>query len=341
MTMGKSSQGGRHTPLKHCDDFSLMPLHTRAGEDPLLRSFANYLANEKNDSENTLAAYLQDLSQFAYYIHGENPPPFDWLNIDKYKIRGFLIETQKRGAAATTTRRKLAAIRTFFKYLIREAIITHNPTSGIRGPKAPRKLPQILTQEQVAALIESPLRDLANHEEEPTAEQCYAAWRDSAIFEFLYSTGARVKEASDATLKDLDGKTGVIKLFGKGRKERLAVLGTPALEALKQAVEYARILWPEQERHTAPLFCNLKGGKLTTRSIERQMKKWLTHANLPFELTPHKLRHTFATHILDAGADLRSVQELLGHASLSTTQIYTHLTVERLRDIYTSAHPRA
>ena len=320
---------------------SAMAVHPLAGGDPLVSAFHKYMAAIRNDSDNTVEAYLQDVSQLAAFAFGDAPPPFAWKSVDTYRIRAFLIENQKGGAAPTTTRRKLSALRAFFSYLVREDALAHNPCTGVRGPKVPRRLPEILTKEQVVSLIRAPLENLQATTEKPTPAQAYAAWRDEAVFEFLYSTGARVAEAAGARLRDVDMRSGAIRLFGKGRKERLSALGRPALDALRQTLEFGQILWGDAFSRDAPLFRNLKGAPLTTRSMERQMKKWLSAAGLPSTVTPHKLRHSFATHMLDAGADLRSVQELLGHASLSTTQIYTHVTIERLREVYESAHPRA
>ena len=325
------------------------PLHPRAGEDPWIAAFVRHLGSERNDSANTVAAYRQDIAQLAAFAFKDAAPPFPWSSVDRYSVRAFLIESQRSGAAATTTRRKLAAVRTFYKFLLREGAVSRNPCAMVRGPKAPRRLPEILTREQVVRLIEAPLAALKpgdgdgseGGERAPSPEAAYAAWRDNAVFEFLYSTGARVAEAAGARLRDVDLDTGVVRLFGKGRKERLAALGKPAVEALRQSLAFADILWGDAFAPASPLFRNLRGGVLTTRSMERQMKRWLPAAGLPDSLTPHKLRHSFATHLLEAGADLRSVQELLGHASLSTTQIYTHVTIERLREIYASAHPRA
>lgn len=327
--------------VPNVEDIEALPVHPNAAKDPLVESFCRHITTERNDSPNTISAYLKDIAQLAAFAFDKTEPPFDWSSLDKYAIRAFLIEVQKKGAAPTTTRRKLSAIRTFYKFLLREDLVKRNPCQQVRGPKAARKLPDILTHEQISALIESPLKDLSNTEI-PTPNDSYAAWRDSAVFEFLYSTGARVAEAANVKLKDVDLNTGVVKLLGKGRKERLAALGKPAIEAIRQALGFAELLFGnEAKEQDCPLFLNLRGGALTTRSIERQMKKWLQAAGLPRNYTPHKLRHSFATHMLEAGADLRSVQELLGHASLSSTQIYTHLTIERLREIYRSAHPRA
>ncbi len=322
-----------------------LPLHPLLNQDPQAQRFARFLHVERNASEHTCAAYLQDLAQFAASAFGERAPPWDWASPDRFTVRGFLVDCQKAGAGPATTRRKLAAVRTFFTFLIRENGVARNPCAGLRGPRLARRLPDVLTVQQIAALLQAPLEDLAARQRArgvpPTPIEAYAAWRDAALFEVLYSTGARVAEAAALTRESTDLESGVVRLRGKGRKERLGALGRPAREALKQALSFAALIWPESTASGAPLFLNLRGSALTPRSIERQMKHWLAAAGLPERLTPHKLRHSFATHLLDAGADLRSVQELLGHASLSTTQIYTHVTVERLKTIYQQAHPRA
>ena len=323
-----------------------LPLHPGLRSDPLVYFFQQHLRVERDASEHTAAAYLQDLAQFAALAFGgATPPPFDWAAPDRFTVRGFLVDCQKGGAAPATTRRKLAAVRAFYTFLIREGRVERNPCAGLRGPRLARRLPHVLTVRQVAALLQAPLADLKARQERsgvpPPPIEAYAAWRDAAIFEVLYSTGARVAEAAALTRAATDLDEAVVRLRGKGRKERLGALGRPAVEALRQALDFAAFIWPESARAAAPLFLNLRGGALTPRSIERQMKRWLAAAGLPPRLTPHKLRHSFATHLIEAGADLRSVQELLGHASLSTTQIYTHVTVEHLKEIYTRAHPRA
>jgi integrase/recombinase XerC len=323
-----------------------LPLHPGLLQDPLCRRFEQYLRVERNASAHTCSAYLQDLAQFAARAFGEKAPtPFDWSVPDRFTVRGFLVDCQKGGAAPATTRRKLAAVRSFYTFLIREDGGKRNPCAGLRGPHLTRRLPDILTIQQVAMLLHAPLAELQARQERSGVPSppidAYAAWRDAAIFELLYSTGARVAEAAALTRGATDLEGGVVRLRGKGRKERLGALGRSSLETLRQALAFAAMIWPESSGPEAPLFMNLMGGGLTPRSIERQMKRWLIAADLPARLTPHKLRHSFATHLLEAGADLRSVQEMLGHASLSTTQIYTHVTVERLKDIYRQAHPRA
>ncbi len=321
------------------------PVHPHIAADPGVQHFMRYLMSERQASEHTQTAYLQDLGQFAAVVWPQSAPPFDWDQPDRYVARGFLVTFQKAGCAPATTRRKLSALRAFYRFLLREERVAHTPFAGLRGPRLRRALPAVLTREQVVALLTAPLAALAAHGQaaavDPDPTACYAAWRDAAILELLYSTGARISEATGLTRERTDLASGVVRVRGKGRKERLCALGRPAVQTLTRCLELAAALWPDTVRGSSPLFLNLRGGPLTPRSVERQMKRWLAAAGLPPTLSPHKLRHSFATHLLDAGADLRSVQELLGHASLSTTQIYTHVTVERLKEAYRKAHPRA
>jgi integrase/recombinase XerC len=214
----------------------------------------------------------------------------------------------------------------------------------LHGPRLARRLPVVLTVPQVAALLAAPARAWAEkcaRSGAPDPDGAYAARRDTAILETLYSTGGRVSEIVGLTRGAVDLLGGVARVRGKGKKERLCALGRPAVQALERMLDEAEARWPDAAKPGHPLFLNLQGGPLTARSVERRLKTWLAAAGLPPEITPHKLRHSFATHLLDAGADLRSVQELLGHASLSTTQIYTHVSVARLKDVYRKAHPRA
>ncbi|MEI8243570.1 MAG: tyrosine recombinase XerC [bacterium] len=314
--------------------------------DPWVAQFVRHLVSERNASEHTVSGYLQDLAQFVALVWPGPParPPYDWRRPDRFAARGYLVKFSKDGAAPATTRRKLSSLRAFYRFLEREEFVERNPFGGLRGPRLSKRLPQILTVPQVQALLEAPVRALAERNrgvphEDPHA--VYASLRDAAVFELLYSTGARISEAAGLTRRHVDLIGGVARVRGKGKKERLCALGRPAVLALEKAFEVAELLWPESGRDASPIFLNLRGGALTPRSMERGMKVWLAAAGLPAEMTPHKLRHSFATHLLDAGADLRSVQELLGHASLTTTQIYTQVTVERLKQIYRSAHPRA
>ena len=223
-----------------------------------------------------------------------------------------------------------------------------NPFSGLKAPKRAKKLPNFLSRDEINRLLDMPMK-LWTEVKKPRQERErklveYCAFRDQAILEVLYSTGGRITEIVGLLEPQVDSLSGVVQVRGKGKKERLCALGRPAAKALRASVKLRNDLWPEIERrrpNDRPLFLNVHGGKLTSRSVERLLKKYLLGANLNPEISPHALRHSFATHMLDAGADLRSVQELLGHASLSTTQIYTHVTVEKLKKVYDDAHPRA
>ena len=318
-----------------------LPLHPLAPSDPLVSRFERHLRAETRSSPHTRDAYLQDVAQFASSAFGSASPPFRWGSVGRNEARSFLIECSRHGDAPSSVRRKLSAIRSFYRFMVREGAADANPFAGLRGPKKPATLPVVLTQKQIVELLASPLEELAHATDAVPPEDEFAAYRDKAIMEFLYSTGARVQECASASINDADLSTGVVRLEGKGRKERLAILGAPAIEAVQAMLSLARPLFPDVDAPSSPLFRNLSGGRLTTRSIERMLKRHLAACGLPASITPHKLRHSFATHMLDAGADLRSVQELLGHSSLSTTQIYTHVSAARLKEIYKAAHPRA
>ncbi len=308
-----------------------------AAQDPLLKAFLAHLMGERNISPNTLISYRQDIEQFAAFFFGpEEAPPYNWQAATEEAARAFLISFTREGACPTTTKRKLAAVRTFYFYLLREGFIGENPFVMLRGPKAATKVPRILSVSEVTRFLEQPAKDFKDGilEEFPFR-------RDVAIFEFLYSTGCRISEVVPITWGEINWSSGSLIVHGKGRKDRLAILGSKALGAL-------RLLREVVGRHNATLigkseviFLTDSYRKISPRFIERRMKRYLQEAELPMDLSPHKLRHSFATHLLDAGADLRSVQEMLGHASLSTTQVYTHVSVERLKDEYFHTHPRA
>lgn len=313
--------------------------------DPCVMHFSRYLTTERNASEHTISNYLIDIRQFVRFTWGEKAvPPYKWNDADRFSARKFLVEFQKAGNEATTTGRKLSALRSFYKFLQREDYADHDPFSGLRAPKKARNLPDILSVAEVVRLLEAPARSLKKTaqggKDKPDPIQEYAAARDAAILEVLYSTGARVSEAAGLTEDALDLLSGTARVRGKGKKERLCPLGNPAGKALRDLIARSAALWPQKGKQRR-IFLNLNGRPLTSRSMERMMKKHLAEAGLDAKFSPHVLRHSFATHMLDAGADLRSVQELLGHSSLSTTQIYTHVTVERLKKVYDEAHPRA
>jgi integrase/recombinase XerC len=237
-------------------------------------------------------------------------------------------------------------LRSFYKFLLREEYVEQNPFSGLNLPKKGNYLPQILSVNEVGRLLDAPVK---HDEKNPASNPKQKLWReymvarDSAILEMLYSTGMRINELVKLPEDSIDLLSGVARVRGKGKKERLCPLGSPATRALMKNLELRENVWLLEGRRDvrSPVFLNKNGGPITARSIERMMKKYVLFCGLNAELTPHSLRHSFATHLLDAGADLRSVQELLGHASLSTTQIYTHVSVERLKEVYQLAHPRA
>jgi integrase/recombinase XerC len=319
---------------------------TLATNDPAIDHFGRYLSAERDASKHTLANYFLDIRQFAALEWGPDAkPPFRWNEVDRFGARRFLVSFQKSGCQPTTSRRKLSSLRSFYKFLVREGYVPGNPFRAIVLPRKAKRLPHVFTVEEVRRLLEEPLRapDEGPEKEQDTAWQDYARRRDAAILEILYSAGMRVGELAGMSEGHVDLLSGVIKVRGKGRKERLCPLGGPASQALQAALEARDSLWAQWGRSGRPpaVFINRHGGRLTARSVERMMKKYLAQAGLSTDMSPHALRHSFATHLLDAGADLRSVQELLGHASLSTTQIYTHVTIERLKEVYDRAHPRA
>jgi len=318
-------------------------------DDPCVSQYAAHLEHERNASRHTIANYIMDIAQFVRFTWtGDALPPYAWGAVDRFKARAFLVDFQKRGSEATTTSRKLSSLRAFYKFMEREAMVPLNPFAGLKGPKRAKKLPNFLSRDEINRLLEMPMK-LWVDTKKPTQRRErklveYCALRDQAILEVLYSTGGRITEIVGLLEPQVDSLSGVVQVRGKGKKERLCALGRPAAKALRVSLALRNELWPDMERrrpNDRPLFLNVHGGKLTSRSVERLLKKYLLAANLNPEISPHSLRHSFATHMLDAGADLRSVQELLGHASLSTTQIYTHVTVEKLKKVYDDAHPRA
>ncbi len=316
--------------------------------DPRVAAFVRTLEHERQASPHTVAAYLTDIAQCAAVRWGEAAqPPCDWAALDKFAARAFVVHLQKQGAGAATIHRKLSSLRSFYTFLNREDLVLQNPFAAAVSPKRGKPLPRVLTVQETARLLDAPRQQAAELLAQPfprarRAWLAYAGLRDAAILEVLYSAGLRIRELTGLAERDIDWIAGVVKVRGKGKRERLCPLGRPALAALKAALEQR----PSGSSRAgpggvAPLFAGHAGCRLAPRSIERLFKRYLVRAGLNPAHTPHVLRHSFATHLLDAGADLRSVQELLGHASLSTTQIYTHVSVERLKQVYTEAHPRA
>jgi len=308
-----------------------------ASADPDIVRFVGYLLAERNASEHTRSAYLIDLAQMVSAKWGESTePPYAWQDYSEADARTFLVAFSRANATPTTVRRKLAAARTFCRFLQRDGKLLDNPFSLLKGPRKTQTLPKVLSAEDVKRFLTRPLTDF----QEKTLDE-YSAVRDTALFEALYSTGCRISEMTSVRWGEIDFDRGTLIVTGKGSKDRLVILGVPALNALKRlrAVSEAREVALGADG--ADVFLSEGGKRMSPRFAERRMKRYLAEAGLPTDLTPHKLRHSFATHLLDAGADLRSVQEMLGHSSLSTTQIYTHVSVERLKSEYAKFHPRA
>jgi len=283
--------------------------------------FMNYLKIEKNAAAHTVTNYTIDLKSFRAFL-GER----DITAVDHLVLRRFLAEMRAKNYSKRTIARKLASLRTFFKFLYREGYIKTNPITAILTPKLDKKLPVVLDVAKVARLVQSP------------PEDAVSGLRDRAILETLYSAGIRVSELVGLDLDDVDFISGVIKVLGKGSKERMVPIGEPALAAIRRYVEERD---DAKVRDRDAVFLNKSGKRLTDRSIRRIIDKYIRACSIQEHISPHSLRHSFATHLLDRGADLRSVQELLGHMNLSTTQIYTHVTMERLKTVYDKAHPRA
>jgi len=292
--------------------------------------FLRYLVAERNASELTVKSYREDLEALAEYMAESRQgycPRAD--QITTLELRGYLAAMSEAGYAKTTISRRLASLRSFYKFGLREGWVLENPAKPLRNPRAGRSLPHFLTTREIEALLEAPPAD------EPMG------LRDRAILETMYSTGMRVSEAIGANREDILMDDGVMRVRGKGKKERFAPIGSFAQAALLNWFAVRSVVSRKKESPDRPVFLNRFGNRLTTRSIGRMIEKHLITAGLDHRTTPHTLRHTFATHLLDHGADIRSVQELLGHKSLVTTQIYTHISTASLREVYEKAHPRA
>ena len=312
--------------------------------DPCVEHFVQYLRGEKNASEHTVSNYLMDIRQLVELTWGdEAKPPYPWKEVDRFAARKFVVFFQKLEMAPTTTGRKLSALRSFYKFLVREEYVPDNPFVGLPLPKKGHYLPTVLSVNEVTQLLEAP-HQMAAAKKPTSIFQEYAPVRDTAILEVLYSTGMRIGELVGMAERQIDILSGIVSVLGKGKKERLCPLGRPAEIALQNALSMRSEVWNSLGQKGDPrnvIFLNKNGGAITARSVERMMKKVVAYCGLKPGNSPHALRHSFATHLLDCGADLRSVQELLGHASLSTTQIYTHVSIEKLKRVYEEAHPRA
>ncbi len=282
-----------------------------------IHKFLSYLEIEKNCSPHTLTNYQNDLDEFFDFANG-----VDLGRLDRIFLRRFLANLRQRSYKPRTIARKLSVLRGFFKFLHKEGLVAVNPAALLASPKQDKRLPEFLTEEQVRRLLKAPdpQKDLGR--------------RDQAIMETLYSGGMRVSELVGLMVKDVDLIGGMIRLRGKGKKERVVPIGEPAIQAIRTYLH-------QRPQQSAVLFLNKDGTRLTDRGVRWIIRKYIQRMALSTGVSPHVFRHSFATHLLNRGADLRSVQELLGHASLSTTQIYTHVTTDRLKEVYDHAHPRA
>jgi len=285
---------------------------------------------ERHFSEETCRSYFSDLSQFTYFLDNEFEPgkkhaPRDVDTLAVRSFVGFLHRARKKKA---TIERKIVSLRSFFKFLCREGVLTSNPASSVALPKKEKRLPKYLSVDEIFHLLDSP--DISKPQ----------GARDSFILELLYATGMRVSELVGLDLDDIDPSDMMVRVFGKGRKERLLPFGRKAKESL---ANYLHRFSSVRDRARSPdaLLLNMRGGRLTSRSVRRIIDSHIRNASITIKISPHSIRHSFATHLLNAGADLRAIQELLGHSSLSTTQKYTHLDAGKLMEIYDKAHPRA
>ena len=301
----------------------------------LADTFLSYLARVRNYSPNTAAAYAQDLDCFLIWASNCG---IDVLQATHRDFRRFLSSLSGAGYAKTTVNRRLSAVRSFYSWLVREGVIESNPAAVVSSPKLPKPLPRVLSQEDVEKLLKC------------ADASTPAGALDAALVELLYASGARIGEVASLDVDRIDFSDKSVRLFGKGSKERIVPLYPAALHALDAYLAHARpvllanhkggLTAEEAADAQRALFINARGARMSERSLRARFEKLLAQAGLAGMATPHTMRHTFATEVLDGGADLRSVQEMLGHASLSTTQIYTHLTPERLREVSLQAHPR-
>jgi integrase/recombinase XerC len=282
--------------------------------------FLRYLEIEREASRHTVLNYSLDLKRFAGLVGDKGIDSVDYLF-----MRQFLSGLRHSGISKASIARMLSTLRSFFRFLVREGFVKTSPVSGITIPKKDKKLPQFMQEEEVSKLIDAPAADMQG-------------LRDRAILETLYGTGMRVSELVGMDMDKCDLIGGVIRVYGKGKKERIAPIGQKASEAISRYINASRYMRGPQSR---AVFLNRNGGRLADRSVRGVVGRYIKKVSLKNNISPHTLRHSFATHLMNRGADLRSVQELLGHASLSTTQIYTHVSTDRMKQAYQKAHPRA
>jgi integrase/recombinase XerC len=298
--------------------------------------FIHYLSIEKNASPHTCRCYRRDLEGFEDFLKNSgtyvsSTGKVEMEKVDRMVIRKYLSFLHRKNKKSSIAR-KISTLRSFFKHMVREQVIPSNPAKGVSTPKVEKTLPTTLTVDEAFRLMESP----TTISEKPSEGSKEKGLRDRAILELLYSSGLRVSELVGLNSNQLDLDLGIVRVMGKGRKERIVPVGTKAIKALEAYLEKRGMLEGEE-----PVFINSLGGRLTTRSVGRLIKRYTRHSGIFRKVSPHSLRHTFATHLLDAGADIREIQEMLGHSSLSTTQRYTHVSMGKLMEVYDKAHPRS
>ena len=305
--------------------------------EQLITQFLDHLRYERNVSEHTLRNYASDLNQLLEYLApahpqtGKRTPP-DLHQVDHITIREWLSLLHSQQKTKASIARKLAALRTFFQFLVREGVIELNPAKLVSTPRLEKKLPKHLSIEEAIKFIETPDKETD------------IGKRDAAMLELLYATGVRVSELTKMDIQDVDFKNKLIRVSGKRRRERIVPFGEPALESLRNYLDVRERFLnsaPVSEREDQALFLNYQGTRISPRSVGRMVEKYIRICAGMHDISPHALRHSFATHLLDSGADLRDIQELLGHARLSSTQIYTHVSMEKLVDVYDKTHPKA
>lgn len=296
--------------------------------EQLIQNFRDYLGSERNYSKHTVKAYIRDISEFCRVIKEkklglDNDGSIDPGKLDETSVRAYISWLYTRNSR-TSISRKLASVRTFFEFLVRKGVMKSNLAKLVPTPRGEKRLPTFLTVDEVVKLLTAEVPD-------------EYSTRDRALLELMYSSGLRVSELVGIDLNDIDLKNLTVKVLGKGGRERIVPVGSKAAEALDKYLHKRLDMNPEGDH----LFVNARGGRLNVRSVDRVIRKYATLAGIPKNVSPHVLRHTFATHLLGGGADLRAIQEMLGHKSLSTTQRYTHTSIEKLMEIYDKTHPRA
>ncbi len=301
-------------------------LYNSESTDRLLHSYIRYLEVERNASPYTVRNYVHDLRHFLEFLSTEKVTTLD--EVDRYLLRRYIASLVGNGFEKTSVARKMSALRSFYRYLIREDLISSNPLATVSSPKLEQRLPSFLSGEEVVHLIEAP--DTST----PLGQ------RDRAMLEILYASGLRASEVVKLDVSNVNLEVREIRVWGKGSKERIVLIGKPAASALDLYIREGRAQLLGKSR-TEALFLNRYGKRLSKRALQKTLARYATKAGLDKRVHPHLLRHSFATHLLDGGADLRVVQELLGHANLSSTQIYTHITQSQARKVYLAAHPRA